>query len=308
MGVDKFLRDPLALIPALASRGCFNFLPDKPYLELRYYGQMRKRLDLERPRTFNEKIQWLKLHDRNPLYTELVDKYEVRRHIADVLGGESLIPLVGGPWDSFEEIDFEALPDQFVLKCTHDSGGLVICRDKSKLDKAAAEEKINGSLARNYFYNCREWPYKNVKPRIIAEAYMEDGGGALGLTDYKFFCFNGKPKMLYVSEGLEDHATASISFYDLEGNSMPFRRSDYKPLDGALALPGNFPELLAAAEKLAGMVGSAFVRIDLYSILGKMYFSEVTFSPCGGMMPLEPEEWDLKLGQWLELPQEKTRK
>ena len=236
------------------------------------------------------------------MYTELVDKFEVRKMIAKVIGEEFLIPLVGGPWNNFEEIDFEALPDQFVLKCTHDSGGLVICRAKNKLDIAEAKDKIEKSLRRNFYQRCREWPYKDVKPRIIAEAYMEDEREALGLTDYKFFCFHNIPKMVSISQGSENHATASVSFYDLEGHEMPFHRSDYKPMAGEMTLPQNFIEMKQVAQKLAEKVDSPFVRIDLYSICGKVYFSEVTFTPCAGMTPFEPNHWDKDIGQWLTLP------
>lgn len=295
------VKNPWRIFTGLAGRGLLKWMPDAPYLKGLYRAHMGKKLNLEDPKTFNEKLQWLKLYDRKPLYTELVDKYEARRHIAAAIGEKHLIPMVGGPWERFDQIDFDALPERFVLKCTHDSGGLVICRDKSKLDKAAAKRKIEKSLSNNYFYFGREWPYKNVPPRIIAEAYMEDENNAQGLTDYKFFCFNGEPKMIYVSQGLEDHATARISFYDMRGGGMPFCRSDYRPLDGPLALPKNFDEMADAAGALAKMVGCPFVRIDLYSIWGKMYFSEVTFSPCNGMMPFEPREWDEKLGQWIDL-------
>jgi hypothetical protein len=208
-------------------------------------------------------------------------------------------------WTSFDEIDFDALPDQFVLKCTHDSGGLAIVRDKAKFDKEKARKQFKLALSRNPYSVTREWPYKNVKPRILAEVYMEDENAAAGLTDYKFFCFNGKPEMLYVSQGLEDHATASISFYDMEGEDMPFHRSDYKPIGNKLALPSNFGQMKETAEKMAKEVGSPFVRIDLYSVRGQMYFSEVTFSPCSGMLPFEPAEWDKTFGCWITLPPKK---
>lgn len=299
--IMRFLKNPALIFMTLGHRGLLNWIPDETYLKIAYRIKMGKKLNLDAPRTFNEKLQWLKIHDRKPIYTELVDKYEVRKHIAQRIGEEYLIPLVGGPWKSFDEIDFDALPDQFVLKCTHDSGGLVICRDKSKLDKDSARGRIERSLRSNFSCSFREWPYRNVKPRIIAEAYMEDENEALGLTDYKFFCFNGKPEMIYVSQGLEDHSTASISFYDMSGNRMPFRRSDFKPIEGKMKLPVNFAQMTKTAEELAQIIQCPFVRIDLYSIRGRMYFSEVTFFPCGGMVPFEPAEWDEKLGGWIDL-------
>lgn len=301
-GFLYYIRNPKKMYGFFSTRGLLNWMSDKAYVKMAYKATTGKTLNLKNPISFNEKLQWLKLYDRKPLYTELADKYAVRKHIAQAFGDGHLIPLVGGPWKSFDEIDFDALPEQFVLKCTHDSGGLVICRDKTKLDKKAACKKIEKSLKTKYFYQGREWPYKNIPPRIIAEAYMEDENEAAGLTDYKFFCFNGEPRMIYVSQGLENHATASISFYDLEGKEMPFRRSDFRPIQGEMALPGNFAEMTAAAQKLAQMVDCPFVRIDLYSICGKMYFSEVTFFPCGGMLPFEPTQWDNELGKWIRLP------
>ena len=301
--IKYYLKNPSRWYGLLACRGMLNWMSDKAYLKLAFRSKTGEKLDLKNPKTFNEKMQWLKLYDRKPLYTELADKFGVRKHIAAAIGEDHLIPLVGGPWKSFNEIDFDSLPEQFVLKCTQDSGGLVICRDKSKLNREQARKKIEKSLKTNYFWQGREWPYKNISPRIIAEAYMEDENEALGLTDYKFFCFNGEPRMIYVSQGLEDHSTARISFYDLNGEAMPFCRKDYMPIEGEIKLPDNFAELKETAGKLAKLVDSPFVRIDLYSICGKMYFSEVTFSPCGGMLPFNPPEWDEKLGQWIKLPE-----
>lgn len=276
-------------------------IPTRAWLSYKFKQKMGYPMDWKNPKTFNQKLQWLKVYDRNPLYTTLVDKYEVKKYVADKIGDQHIIPTLG-VWDKFDEINFDSLPDQFVLKCTHDSGGLVIVRDKSKFDKESAREMFRVALNRNPYSVTREWPYKNVKPRIIAEQYMEDENDAAGLTDYKFFCFNGKPEMLYVSQGLEDHSTASISFFDMEGKSMPFHRSDFKPIGGEITLPSNFKQMKETASKMAKEVGCPFVRIDLYSVRGQMYFSEVTFSPCSGMLPFEPKEWDYTLGGWIKLP------
>lgn len=170
----------------------FKFLSDKIYLSIKFKYIFGRKIDWNNPKTFNEKLQWLKVYNRNPQYTELVDKYEVKKYISKVLSEQYVIPTLG-IWDSFDEIDFDSLPDQFVLKCTHDSGGLVVCKDKKKLDVEAARRKINQSLQNNYYDSGREWPYKNVKPRIIAEQYMADN-----LRDYKLFCFDGVPRMTLV--------------------------------------------------------------------------------------------------------------
>ena len=283
------------------AKRCTRILSDKTYIRLAFFRKFHRFPNLKVPKTFNEKLQWLKLYNRKPEYTTMVDKYEAKLYVAERLGEEYIIPTLG-VWERFDDIDFDALPDQFVLKCTHDSGGLVICRDKSKLDKEKAKRKIEKSLKNNYFWQGREWPYKNVKPRIIAEQYMEDESGN-GLRDYKFFTFNGESKFLYLSEGLEDHTTAKISFVGLDGKEMPFHRADYRPFDELPAMPANFAEMTELSNRLAKEVGSPFVRCDFYSVDGRIYFSEITFTPCGGALPFEPAEWDEKLGGWIKLPE-----
>jgi len=297
--IKNLLHNPLIILESLGHRGFFNWMDDETYLKMIYRARMHKKLDLNNPQTFNEKLQWLKLHDRKPEYTQLVDKYKVRKYIADTIGEQYLIPLLG-VWDKFDDIDFNKLPNQFVLKCTHDSGGLVICRDKSKLDIVKARKKLNTCLNQNYYWGGREWPYKNVKPRIIAEKYMVDKSGA-ELKDYKFFCFNEETFFLYVSQGLENHDTASISFYDLNGKPMPFKRTDYRSLAGSIKMPVNFEKMKVLANEYASTIGSPFLRVDMYEINEMIYFSEFTFTPCAGMLPFEPPEYDKILGEKLEI-------
>ena len=278
-------------------RGLLKWLPDKYCLYLLFWARTGKKLNLKNPQTFNEKLQWLKLYDRNPEYAQMVDKFEAKQYAASVIGEEHIIPTLG-VWSQFEEIDFDALPDQFVLKCTHDSGGLVVVRDKANLDRAAAKAKIDDSLKQNYYLHGREWPYKNVRPRIIAEKYMEDQDQKR-LFDYKFYCFHGEPKYLYISEGLENHETAKISFLTLDWEFAEFGRSDFRPFRELPPKPQSFEQMVETAKKLAA--GHSFLRVDLYCIQGKIYFSELTFTPCGGCMPFQPEEWDRKLGDFLVL-------
>ena len=287
------------LIAKLSVLGFFDWMPDEPYLQLQYWARLNRRLNLKNPQTYNEKLQWLKLHDRKPEYSRMVDKYEVKKYVSDRIGEEYIIPNLG-VWERFEDIDFEALPDQFVLKCTHDSGGLVIVREKAKLDVAAAKAKIEGSLKQQYYLQGREWPYKNVKPRIIAEKYMENQNSR-SLCDYKFYCFNGEPKYLYISEGLEDHETAKISFLTLDWAFAEFNRSDFRPFEELPPKPQSFDRMVELARKLSA--GNAFLRVDLYEVRGQIYFSELTFTPCGGYMPFVPESWDLKLGELIDLSQ-----
>lgn len=303
----KFLELVMKRVPLIG-----HAVSDRAYISIKYRSVFGRKPDLVSPKTFNEKLQWLKLHDRKPIYTKLVDKYEVKKYVASTVGEEYVIPTLG-VWKRFDDIDFDALPDQFVLKCTHDSGGIVICRDKSEFNLDAARKKIDKCLKRNYYWRGREWPYKGVQPRIIAEPYMEDceaepedGGKApraiRGLTDYKFYCFHGKPEFLYISRGLENHATASISFLTMEWAFAPFRRSDYRAFDSLPEKPKGFEEMVRLCKALSKE--SAFVRVDLYQIGGRVYFSELTFSPCSGLMPFEPKEWDRRLGDLLRLKDE----
>ncbi len=273
-------------------------MDDAEFLKRVFYYSMNRPLDLDNPKTFNEKLQWLKLYNRKPEYTTMVDKYEAKKYVADIIGEEYIIPTYG-VWDNFDDIDFDKLPEQFVLKCTHDSGGLIICRDKSKLDIKKARKTLNKSLRKNYYYANREWPYKNVKPRIIAEKYMEDNSDNAGLTDYKFFCFNGIPQFAYVSSGLENHDTANISFVTLEWEFAPFRRADYASFLKLPQKPKNIDKMIEYAKILSK--DTSFLRVDFYEINNKIFFGELTFFPASGMIPFTPEEWDEKLGDMIKL-------
>lgn len=288
------------LFLALGAKGFLNWVPDKPYLKIRFkIASGGEKLDLKNPQTFNHKLQWLKIHDRKPIYTTMVDKYEAKKFVGDRIGFEYIVENYG-VWDKFDNIDFNSLPDQFVLKCTHDSGGLVVCRNKNTLDKEKAREKIERSLKRNYFWSSREWPYKNVKPRIIAEKYLSDFDSEDGITDYKFYCFDGEPKFLYVSKGLEDHSTARISFLTLDWQFASFGRKDFKPFETLPPKPQNYEKMLEICKILSK--DCPFLRVDLYECSGQIYFSELTFFPCGGVMPFKDKADDEKLGQLIKLP------
>ena len=280
-----------------AKLGIHNKMPDDEFLKRMYKLHFCKELNLDNPKTFNEKLQWLKLYDRKPEYTRMVDKYEAKGYVAERIGEEYIIPTIG-VWDKFDDIDFDSLPDKFVLKCTHDSGGLVICKDKSKLDIKAAKKKINKHMKRKYFYIWREWPYKNVKPRIIAEKYMEDEKTA-ELRDYKFFCFNGEAKLLFIAT---DRQTAGeetkFDFFDMEYNHLPFTNG-HPNAAVPPEKPMCFDEMRSLAEKLS--VGIPHLRVDFYEVNGKVYFGELTFSHWSGMVPFDPPEWDDKLGEWIGL-------
>ena len=288
------------VVRRLDRKGRLDCLSDEAYLKLLYRTTRGKPLNLKKPKTFNEKLQWLKIYDRKSEYTTMVDKYEAKKYVAERIGEEYIIPTLG-VWDSFNEVDFDSLPNQFVLKCTHNSGGLAICRDKENWDPTSVREMFERCLKKNYYLRGREWPYKNVKPRIIAETYMEDPDQSAGLRDYKFYCFNGEPKFLYVSEGLENHATAKISFLNTDWTFAPFGRSDYRPFTELPPKPSNYEKMISLARQLSQ--GIPFLRVDLYEINGKVYFSELTFSPCSGMMPFDPPEWDAICGEMITLPE-----
>lgn len=284
----------------LSNKYFFNFLPDKQYVQLKYKLIMGRKLELQKPQTFNEKLQWLKLYDRNHQYTQMVDKYEAKKYVASIIGEEYIIPTIG-IYNSFDEIDFKKLPNKFVIKCTHDSGGLILCKNKEKLDIAKAKKKIDKCMKNNYYYKHREWVYKNIKPRIIIEKYMEDNNSIM--RDYKFFCFNGEPKLMYLSEGLENHETARMSFYDMDFNLIDCKRKDYKQLDYTPKKPKTFEKMKEFASILSKDI--PHLRVDWYEINGKLYFGELTFFTCSGFIPFEPEEWDHKLGEMLKLPDKK---
>ena len=285
----------LKIIMKLDNIGIIN-LSDKSKITIEYERYMNKKLDLENPKTLNEKLQWLKLNDRKEIYTTMVDKYKVKEYVANIIGEEYIIPTIG-IYDRFDDINFEELPKQFVIKCTHDSGSVIVCKDKDQLDISQCKKKIEDMLKRNYYKQHREWPYKDVKHRIIIEKYISNDDELI--KDYKFFCFNGIPKIMYISEGLENHLTAKMSFYDMDFKITDCKRKDYKLLDYVPKKPYNFEKMKEFAMKLSKDI--PHVRVDFYEIGRQIYFGELTFYTCSGFIPFENEEWDKKLGEMLEL-------
>ena len=277
--------------------GITNLLPDEAYLKLTHRIRFGEKLHLDNPTTFNEKIQWLKLHDRNPDYIKMVDKVLVKDYVASIIGEEYIIPTLG-VYDSFDEIDFNNLPDQFVLKCNHDSGSIVICRDKSKLDIKKAKKKLTKSLKTDAFFWGREWPYKMVKRKIIAEAYMEDDD-AVELKDYKLMTFGGKVKCSFVGSERFSEDGLKITFFDTDWNIMPFEHL-YPKSKLNIKKPLNYKEMVVLAENLAKDI--PFDRIDFYEVPGKTYFGEVTLFPGLDQEKFNPSEWDMTLGSWVKLP------
>ena len=271
-----------------------SFIPDVPYLKMVYRIKTGKKLNLDNPKTFNEKLNWLKLHDIHPEYTDLVDKVKVREVIKEKLGEEYLIPLLG-VWDSFDEIDFDALPDKFVLKCNHDSGSVKVITDKSQIDKSELKKFFDGRLSINPWCLAREYPYKNVKPKILAEKYMEARDGK-GINDYKFYCFNGRPVFFLVATGR--FVDKRFDFFDMDYNHLDFYET-YKNADTVPEKPACLDEMKRIAEELCN--GMTQVRVDLYELNGQVYFGELTFFDSGGYNRFEPQEWDRKIGDMLDL-------
>ncbi len=294
-----YIKNPYRALRPLIFSGKFNSMSDKKYLKMTYRAMMGKKLDLDNPKTFNEKLQWLKLYYRPDIYTVYADKYAVREHIKETLGEEYLIPLLG-VWEHPEDIDFDALPESFVLKCNHNSGkGMCICKDKNKLDRDKTLLELRQGINENYYLINREWPYKNINRRIIAEKFMVDESG--GFIDYKFFCFNGVCDCVMVC--LDRHlGDTKFYFFDKEWKLKRLNiRGKNAPEDFTLRKPPCMDKMFEIAEKLSENM--PFVRVDLYECMGQIYFGELTFFPDSGFDPNLLPETDKYFGSLIKLPQ-----
>lgn len=279
--------------------GILNWIPDSIYLKIIVSLKLHKFVNISNPKTFNEKLQWLKIHDRKPIYSTMVDKAEAKNYVASRVGYKYIIPTLG-IWDSFDDIEFNELPNQFVLKTTHDSGGVVVCRDKKSFEKENAKRILENSLSINFYNYFREWPYKNVKPRIIAEEFLSalDIGD---LIEYKIFCFNEKPQLILACLGEGHTANRTNDFYDIAFNHIPVS-GVYKNATKTLDKPKVYDELLDIATHLAK--GTYQVRVDLYVNHEKIYFGELTMFPDAGCLDFNPDRYDLVFGRMLRLPTE----
>ncbi len=293
----RLIKNPYKIFSALSKKGVFNHLSDEKFIKYQFRAQLDRWPDLIEPQTMNEKLQWLKLNNRRPEYTMMVDKYLVRDFIKEKIGEEYLVPLLG-IWDSPEDIDFDTLPDRFVLKCNHNSGlGMCICRDKSKLDYAKVRKELAKGLAQDYYLSGREWPYKNVPRKIIAEQYMEDEA-TKELRDYKFYCFNGVPKLIMINSGRGTGKTTA-DYYDMERNYLDFTWG-YPHSNNEHIMPENFELMKQLAAVLSADI--PHVRVDFYEANGKVYFGELTFFDGSGFDIIAPRSWDIQIGSWLTLP------
>lgn len=298
--IKQIISDPKRILLGILNRTAVLW-SDKLFLKLKFRLMMGQKLDLKNPKTFNEKLQWLKLYNRKPEYTTMVDKYAVKEYVANIIGEEYIIPTLG-VWDSVSEIDWDSLPNQFVLKTTHGGGGggVVICKNKTTFNTEASKLKLQQSLDSDIYINFREWPYKNVPKRIIAEEFMKDESN-YELKDFKFFCFNGKVKCFKVD--FDRFTSHKANYYDLNAHLLPFWEVVCPAAPNRnFEKPRNFEKMIEIAEALSKDI--PFARIDLYNTNGKIFFGEITFFPAAGMGKFEPEEWDETLGEYLILPKD----
>jgi hypothetical protein len=270
---------------------------DEKYLKLMFRLKTSYKLNFENPETYNEKLQWLKINYRLPIMTIMADKYEAKKYTASVLGEQYVIKNYG-VWNKFDDIDFDKLPKKFVLKTTHDSGGVIICKDKSQLDLVKIKRKMDRHIRSNSYLITREWPYKNIKPRLIAEELLEDEEKG-DIWDYKFYCFHGEPKIMYISMGRQDNHVP-LYFYDMEFNLLDLSRPGHEILNSKVIVkPENWELMKNLARKSSK--GLPHVRVDFYSINNRVLSGEYTFFQGGGMLPFIPLKWDYKMGEFLNL-------
>jgi len=294
--IIKVIKNPRKAIRFLLNNLLKSVAPlikdDTLYIKLKWKLSMDYPLNLDNPTTFSEKLQWLKLHDHNPDYIKMVDKVEAKKYVASIIGEEFIIPTIG-VYNTVEEINFDELPNQFVLKCTHDSNGMVICKDKKTFDIDRAKEKLKKGLGQSYYCLNREWPYKNVKPRIIAEQFMSEDEQKAELKDYKWFCFNGEPEYLFIAtDRFTNGEQTKFDFYDSSFNHLPIING-HPNASVEIKKPESFEHMKEIAARLSQNI--PHVRVDLYDIKGKIYFGELTFYHWSGFMPFDPHEWDVKI-------------
>ena len=302
--LEHMLLHPEKIVNYVFTRKLSRFIKDDElYLKILFKLETGKSLNLENPKTLNEKLQWLKLHYRKPEFVIMADKYAAKRYIASKIGEKHVIPLLG-VWDRPEEIDFEKLPERFVLKCNHTSGiGLIICKDKSRLNRSTVINELNRGLKDNYYLRAREWPYKDIPRKIIAEEYKTDESG-VELKDYKMYCFNGEPLFCQVDFGKAKGKMRSDftrNLYDMEWHLLNMQFSHPNDISVEIPKPSLFEKMKEFARILSA--GEPFLRVDFYYTGEEIFFSEITFYPIAGFGWFKPDVWNEELGKKLVLPQ-----
>ena len=290
--IKNIIKHPLLAVKPLAAKGMLDFLPDKAYLKILYYSQFKEKLNIDNPQTFNEKIQWLKLNDRNPIYIKWVDKIEAKKIAANTIGGVHIVPLIA-TWASASEISFEELPDICVLKCNHDQGSTIIYR-RGISNEQEIRKHFENRLKRSAFSATREWPYSQIIPMILCEQFMADN-----IVDYKFFCFNGTPRIINIGQKSEVDKKTRITFLDTEWHPLSFQREDFDRVETIPPKPKCYDELLDLAKKMSAPY--RFVRTDFFVVDEKIYFSEFTLYPTSGLIKFSPRNADLEVGSWLKI-------
>lgn len=298
----KVLKDPNYVIGKWMKQHHPRWMCDRWYLKIMWWQWMGYKLDLKHPRTFNEKLQWLKLYDRKPEYTLMADKFRVKEWVSGMIGEEYVIPTLVR-WDSAKDISIDSLPNRFVLKCNHDSGSTIVCRDKTTFDLDDAKEKLETALEQNYYWTSREWPYKKIKRCILAEQFVENEneGPHAAISDlisYKFMCFDGEPRLMYLTVKNDD---IWEDYFDMDFKPLKLKRW-YRNSGMDFKKPDNWEKMIEIARVLSK--DTRFLRVDLYEINGKVYFSECTFYDWAGFCKIDPKEWDLRMGSWIKLPGE----
>lgn len=294
--ISKYFNNPFLLYALANAKGVLKWMPDEVHLKLMHRALIGRPLDLSDPKAFNEKLQWLKLHDRNPAYIELVDKYMVKQWVAERIGREHVLETYG-VWESADNICWSDLPERFVLKTNHDCGGVVVCSDRFSFDIDKARRKLNSHLKTNYYWTSREWPYKFVTPLVFAEEYLGMKDKERELIDYKLLCFGGEVRCAFTCTGRSE-GDLRVDFFDSKWNHLPFTRH-YPNADVPPSAPTRLSEMIEYAQILSKDI--PFVRVDFYELNDCIYFGEITFYPGGGFEEFEPYEWDLRLGEWIDL-------
>lgn len=297
--INRYIKSPYYALGDDLIKSHPKWMSDKYYIRVLWKQIMGYPLDLKHPKTFNEKLQWMKLYDRNPEYTSLVDKLKVKGWVKDRIGEAHVIPTLA-VYNSVDDINLDVLPNKFVLKCNHDSGGVIICSDKSSFDLKEAQAYLRKRMEHNFYWDYREWPYKDVERKVFAEAFIVDPNqvskGFQGLRDFKFFCFGGIPRLMYIANDRSE--TPTTDFFDMNFEPQPLYMQDPKsPVQPSC--PPHFEEM----KRLASVLSDGFrqVRVDFYDTPEGVYFGEMTFFHSAGLSEVHPREWNLRMGEWIDL-------